>query len=47
MGEKDYPASATGIDLRINRAELLARFRQTHVTTANTTKTTQSQGAAE
>ena len=28
MGGKPYPATPTGLDLRRNRAELLARHRQ-------------------
>jgi hypothetical protein len=28
MGNKPYPAAPTGLDLRLNREELLARYRQ-------------------
>ena len=28
MGKKPYPAAPTGLDLRQNREELLARYRQ-------------------
>jgi hypothetical protein len=28
MGGKPYPAAPTGLDLRQNRAELLARYRR-------------------
>ena len=28
MGDKPYPAAPTGMDLRQNREELLARYRQ-------------------
>jgi hypothetical protein len=28
MGKKPYPSAPTGLDLRLNREELLARYRR-------------------